>query len=517
MKRLPIGVQTFSKLIENNYVYVDKTRDIYNLFSHGGQYYFLSRPRRFGKSLLVSTIKEIFSGNKSLFKGLWIYDKIGWGKFPVIHLDFTKIDYKTPDILENELCLKIDEVAFKNNITINKKGSYISRFAECIEKLSNEGKVVILVDEYDKPIIDFIDQKEIALKNRDVLRNFYSVIKGSDEFIQFTLLTGVSKFARVSVFSGLNNLNDITVDEKYSTMLGYTQDELEFNFQDRISAMKKKFNLSKRELMDEIKAWYNGYSWDGKNYLYNPFSILNLFEKMSFGNYWFSSSTPTFLVKTIKKYAVDIKKIDGYESNQLLFDSFDIDRMNIYSLLFHTGYLAIKDVKDISLSERIFRFSYPNREVKESFIDYLLAEFAGGLPDEMGVMAYKLQDAIKEDDLEEFFYIIRSLFASIPYNIFKGENESYYHAVIYLILTLVGVRIKTEVQTNIGRIDAVIESIKNIYILEFKVGTSKQALDQIKEKRYYEKYMVSEKKIKLVGVGFNVKNRNISDYNAEEL
>ncbi|MDQ1355018.1 MAG: family ATPase [Acidobacteriota bacterium] len=513
MKTLPIGVQTFSKLIKENHLYVDKTRDIYNLFAEGGQYYFLSRPRRFGKSLLISVLKEVFSGNKELFNGLWIYDKITWEKYPVIHLDFLGLEYGSREKLIETLKYLVNQNAKTYGIRLKEKG-YDKRFRELIGELSKTNKVVILVDEYDKPLIDFVDKKEIARENRDVLKTFYGAIKGADEHLKFVFITGVSKFSKVSVFSDLNNLRDITISGSFSTLLGYTEEELLQYFEDRIDKMAGK----KREgLIADIKSWYNGYSWDGKHFVYNPLSILHLFQEGHFGNYWFATGTPTFLVKSLRENKIDIKRLENYETTKLLFDSYDIDQFNVFALLFQTGYLTIKEIKEISLTQSIYRLSYPNKEVKESFLDYLAADYMGKQPDEMGYLTYKLQETIGNADLDGFFILLKSIFASVPYDIFIQEKEAYYHTIIYLLLKLLGINIAVEVETNIGRIDGVLETKSHIFIMEFKVGKASEALEQIKEKKYYEKYFPTPKHIKMIGIGFNPEERNIKEFLVEDV
>jgi hypothetical protein len=513
MKKLPIGRQIFREIIEDNYLYIDKTKDIYNLFAQGGKYYFLSRPRRFGKTLLISTLKEIFSGNKELFKGLWIYDKLQWEKHPVIHLDFLGMEYDSKQRLIETLEFLVNQNAKTYKIRLKEK-RYDKRFKELLIELSKTNKVVILVDEYDKPLIDFVDKKEIATQNRDVLKTFFGNIKGADEYLEFVFITGVSKFSRVSVFSELNNLRDITISGAFSTMLGYTQEELLVYFEDRIEKMAEG---EKEKLAADIKHWYNGYSWDGKNFVYNPLSILLLLEEKRFDNYWFSTGTPTFLIKSLREKRVDIKRLENYETTKLLFDSYEIEQLNVFALLFQTGYLTIKEIKKISRTQDIYRLSYPNEEVKESFLDYLAADYTGKLPDEMGYLVYKLQETIVNDNLDEFFTLLKSIFASIDYEIFIREKEAYYHTVIYLLLKLLGVHIDVEVGTNIGRIDGVIETGSHIYIMEFKLGKASEALEQIKEKKYYEKYLSKPQKIKMIGVGFDSEERNIKDYLVEEI
>lgn len=373
MKNLPIGIQTFSDLIEGNYLYIDKTEFIHRLLSSGVKYYFLSRPRRFGKSLLVSTLREIFSGNKPLFKGLWIENKIDWTPHPIIQIDFLGLNYATKEELIDTLDFLIDKNAEAHGLTLKEK-TYDKRFRELVTTLAKGGKVVVLVDEYDKPIIDFIDKPATASCNRDILKSFYSNLKGLDEYIRFVFITGVSKFSKVSVFSDLNNLLDITVDEEYSTMLGYTQQELSRYFDDRLEQFAKEGNTKRPEWERDIKKWYNGYSWDGKNYVYNPYSVLNFFRKKQFGNYWFESGTPSLIVKLIKQFNIEVEKLENYRAGEAVFSSFEIDRLHVVSLLFQTGYLAIKKVEQADKRKRIYTLSYPNIEVKEAFLEYLLGD-----------------------------------------------------------------------------------------------------------------------------------------------
>ncbi len=513
MKNLPIGVQTFSKLINRNYLYIDKTRDIYNLFAEGGQYYFLSRPRRFGKSLLISTLNELFSGNKELFKGLWIYDRIEWKTYPVIYIDFSHISFQNPQTLEMELNIKLEKIAKTFNINLDQRRDYQGKFEELIEKLSEKERVAILIDEYDKPIINFIEteEKEIALGNRKVLKKFYSVLKGSDRYIRFVLITGVSKFSRMSIFSDLNNLNDITIDDHFSMLLGLTHEDLLKYFDDRIDRLSQKMNMSKNDFLGHVKQWYNGYSWDGRHFLYNPYSILNFFSKNRFGNYWFASATPTFLINHMRNRKRDITSLEREEVDEAIFESYDIENLEVLSMLFQTGYLTIKDIVPVGIKSK-YVLSYPNEEVKESFLKHFLANYT---TEETGIVGSKILDLVesaRKDDLENFFTIIKSLFASIPSHLFIKDREAYYHSIIYMILKLLGVNIKVEDHTSKGRIDAVIETESHIYVMEFKMGTSDEALLQIEDRKYHEKYLSSGKSIQLIGVGFDREEKNISHY-----
>jgi Predicted AAA-ATPase/PD-(D/E)XK nuclease superfamily len=511
MKKLPLGIQTFAKLRGGDYLYVDKTETVYNLLVDGGQYYFLSRPRRFGKSLLISTLKELFTGNKELFKDLWIYNKITWEKYPVIHLDFLGLENNSQDALINSLEYMVNRNADEFGITLTESG-YNQRFKELVAHLAKIDRVVILVDEYDKPIIDNLDNIPVATANRKILKTFYETIKESDRYVKFVFITGVSKFSRVSVFSGLNNLTDITISEKFSTIAGYTQDELNHYFDDRMEALSEKLKVEKDALQNDIKNWYNGYSWDGNHFVYNPYSILTLFNESRIDNFWFVSGTPTFLLQLIKNHKIDVTNLDGYRTGGAIFDSFDIENMNIYSLLFQTGYLTIKTIKGSGGKRDLYTLAYPNLEVKESFLEHLLAQFSSRFANEVSVIAYDLKESLKIGDIEESMKILSSLFAGISYNMFVGDKEGYYQTVIYLTLKLIGIDIQAEVETNIGRIDAVIETDTAIYVLEFKMGKAETAINQIKEKKYHQKYLNNGKPVQIIGIGFGPEEGNISGY-----
>ncbi|MCK5522208.1 MAG: AAA family ATPase, partial [Thiomargarita sp.] len=311
MKKLPLGIQTFSEMIKEGYLYIDKTQKMAELLQ-AGKYLFLSRPRRFGKSLLVSTLSEIFSGNQALFQGLYIYDKIDWQSYPVIVIDFNHISYTTDEVFRASLLSFLDHIAAEYDIVLSNR--FIKdKFFELIKKISikTQQKVVILIDEYDKPIVDYIDDIERATKNREILKEFFGVLKSSDAFLRFVFLTGVSKFSRVSIFSDLNQIRDITFSKQFVTLLGYTQTELESHFDDYIQTLCFELGIKKAPLLTQIKTWYNGYSWNAKDRVYNPFSILNLFAEQQFDNYWFASGTPTFLMKLIKKTALDVTLLEN--------------------------------------------------------------------------------------------------------------------------------------------------------------------------------------------------------------
>ncbi|MCP4146380.1 MAG: ATP-binding protein [bacterium] len=518
MKNLPIGVRTFRYLIEKNYLYVDKTRDIYNLFSGGGKYYFLSRPRRFGKSLLISTLAEIFSGSKELFKGLWIYDKIKWTQHPVVRLDFSKITHTSPEVLEKALDAQVEKIAADNHIELNHELFLKKKFGQLLEKLSQKQDVVILIDEYDNPVIEYMeaDKIEIAKKNRHILKSFYKVIKSSDEYLRFVFITGVSKFSRLSVFSDLNNLLDITLSDEFSTMLGYTEAELEHYFNAYMKPVAEKRGVPGKQLTQTIAKWYNGYSWDGENFVYNPFSVLNLLKTKRFKNFWFFSGTPTFLINLIKRKQSRIMDFENLPVKNYTFESYDIEKLEVPALLFQTGYLTVKKItyKD---EEETYHLSYPNKEVRDSFLTHLFGEFAQGDTNSSTRLLERIGKTLELDDMERFIQELKTFFASIPFNIFIGDREAYYHSIIYLILRLNGAAITPEAPTNMGRIDAVVETGRKIYIMEFKMGSQQAAMAQIKRLRYYEKYLGRGKEVVLMGIGFDSKKRNIGGFLKENL
>jgi hypothetical protein len=514
MKKLPIGIQSFEKIRTENYLYVDKTEQIYNLLNNAG-YFFLSRPRRFGKSLLINTLKEIFLGNKDLFKGLFIEDKIEWNTYPVVHFDFAVGDYKQIG-LYNYLQQKIIQNAAEYQLEIE-AASIGFALEELILKLYKKynQQVVLLIDEYDKPIIDFLSDEElhIAEENNKIMKSFYSPIKSLDNELRFFFLTGVSKFTKVSVFSDLNHLNDITVDENFSTLVGYTQKEVEFYFDEHINKLAKKYKLDKNETLKELKDWYNGYSWTGEETVYNPFSIMNALQKSNFNNYWFATGTPTFLVKLMRKgnyYDMDNQIMDIQS-----LGNFDITDIQPITVLFQTGYLTL--VEDLEMN--VYRLGYPNREVKNSMINMLLNSYSFHKEGFSIPLVVELKQAFLKQDFDKLFIHFTTLFSKIPFQIFEQYKESYYHTIIFLTFELLGFYIDAEVNTSKGRIDAVVKSKEAIFIFEFKVNATPQiALDQIKEKKYADKYLTEKENGKTIFLlGVNFKNKTEIEYLVEEI
>jgi Predicted AAA-ATPase/PD-(D/E)XK nuclease superfamily len=522
LKNLPIGVQTFKKMREGNYVYVDKTEYIYQIASTEGVY-FLSRPRRFGKSLFVSTLKELFEGNQLLFNDLWIADKWDWSqKTSVIHLSFAKLDYQNLG-LAAAITEELIAIAQKKGIRLTKK-SYKGQFEELIEQLhAKYGKVVVLIDEYDKPIIDYLEQVGLkqAKTNQKTLKAFYSVLKDAESYLRLLFITGVSKFSKVSIFSDLNHLNDITLDAQFAQIAGYSQAELEFYFEDYIQVLMKFHNLNRETLLALMKHWYNGFSWDGIHTLYNPFCTLNFLSQKDFRNYWFTSATPTFLFYIMKRHTKFT--FENALSSGALLDKYDLDNLDLIPLLFQTGYLTIKK-RDFMTGEMVL--GYPNREVRDSMYAYLINSLAPNYeakPAELTV--HDLSAAFQQNDLTRVEEIVNTLFSDVPYNLFEKQvrkdgkamdkfidaallAENFFHGLIHLVFKYLGVFIESEVHTARGRADSVVQTKTHIYLFEFKFNkTADEAFQQIIDRDYARKYQLSGKIIIGIGVNFNRKSR----------
>ena len=510
MKKLPIGLQDFGELRRGDFLYVDKTELLYQLAT-GSKYYFLSRPRRFGKSLLVSTLSELFQGNQALFEGLWIHDRWDWSKtYPVLDFRFNKSGYKISG-LEAFLYEELADRAQAHGITL-KKSSYPAQLEELVVALARKhNQVVVLIDEYDKPILDYLHDIPQAEDNREVLKNFYSVLKPLDPHLRFVLLTGVSKFSRVSIFSELNNLKDLTMHHQYATLLGYTQSELEHYFAERLDQLAPDFG-GRQALLNQIKQWYNGYSWDTQHYLYNPFSILNFFDRASFENFWFETGTPTFLVKLLKRE----QKYDFEEvlASAAALGSFELDRLHPVTLLFQTGYLTIRSRDE----DMAYTLVYPNKEVRHSLLQHLLGEYVEESPSDTYIRAKQMKDALKREDLEGFVESLNGLFASIPYQIFIADKEAYYHSVTFLALSLMDTFVQVEVSQAKGRPDAVVHLEQVIYVLEFKLDEPAEvALAQIQEKGYATPYLNQGKTVRAVGLSFNAQQKALDQWLEEEI
>ncbi len=513
--KLPIGIQDFETIITDGYIYIDKTELIYQIVTQGKPY-FLSRPRRFGKSLLVSTFDALFSGRRHLFKGLWIdHSDWRWVQHPIIRLDMSTINNGTPEMLEADLIRALNGIAFQHQITLT--GVSAANYLESlIQQLSEKQKVVVLIDEYDKPLIDNIEDFDIAKKNREVLRKFYTILKAQDANLQFVFLTGVTKFSKVSVFSGLNNLIDLSMLDPYSSLLGYTRKELERYFSKEIEALAKQNELKIEDCYTQIKEWYNGYKFSkGGEPVYNPFSVLNLLNSKEFSAHWFETGTPAFLINIIKNRQFDLSNLEQIDVSVQGFNLFDIEDLPILPLLYQTGYLTIKSV----LSHiNAFSLGFPNREVSQAFSESLLTAFATSEA-ECNKSLVEIASNIYATpwDHSQFFAIMKKLFALIPYDLYV-KQEKHFHSLFYLIIKLAGFQINAEVHTQQGRADAVLETKDKVIIFEFKLDATPQtALDQINQKNYHQYYQDRNKPIFLVGINFNSELRTIEGWQVEQL
>ena len=510
-RKLPIGVQTFRKIREEGCYYVDKTPWIRRLVDEGEQY-FLSRPRRFGKSLLLDTIKELFQGSEELFRGLAIHDQWDWNvRCPVVRLEFGSGNYKDPDWLKEDVTDQLDELEESAGLDA-RSGSGPTRLRHLVRALhENAGeRVVVLVDEYDKPILDALETPKVAQANRDYLRGLYSTIKSSDAHIKFSFLTGVSKFSKVSLFSGLNNLKDITLDPRYSAICGYTDGDLDAVFAPELPGLDR----------DEIRHWYNGYCWRGDEKVYNPFDVLLLFDNREFKAHWFETGSPKFLIDLLKQRRVSTLNLDCMAGDEALLSAFDVDGIATEALLFQTGYLTVLDHED---REGVisYRLGYPNREVRQSLNGRLLMALLPGESQHL-TRERSLRELLSANDfagLEAFF---RAVFAGVPYQ-WHVRNaiqkyEGYYASVVYSCFAAQGFDLTAEDSGSVGRADMTVRFDGVIYVFEFKTVQKEatgEALAQLKAKGYADKYRRLGQPVHLVGVEFSKEDRNIAAFEVE--
>ena len=503
-RKLPIGIQTFREIREENYYYVDKTALIQRLMDEG-KHYFLSRPRRFGKSLFLDTLKELFEGNEPLFEGLYIHDHYDWSvRYPVLRLDFGSGNFDEPEILHKEVMAQLDAVEKETGVESH-YDTASARFRHIIQMLHSQAgqRVAVLIDEYDKPILDVLDVPEVARANRDFLRGLYSTIKSNDAYIKFTILTGVSKFSKVSLFSGLNNLKDITLDARYSSICGYTDADLDTVFAPELPGLDR----------DEIRHWYNGYSWLGEE-VYNPFDILLLFDSRRFGAWWFETGTPTFLIETLLSRGVGTLDLDNILGSDELLSTFDVDHIATEALLFQTGYLTIIQTEPRG-SRTYYRLSYPNQEVRQSLNESLLNHLTGS-PAQQAEHSARLYDLLLVNDFVGLEILFKAFFASIPYQWHTNNEianyEGYYASVFYSYFASVGFDIVVEDSGSDGRLDMAVRFNDNVYLFEFKVvelAPEGSAMAQLEAKGYADKYRALGEPIFMIGVEFSRETRNL--------
>lgn len=517
-RKLPIGIQDFTCIREDGYLYVDKTAYIYDLV-HSGKSYFLSRPRRFGKSLLISAMEAYWEGRKELFKGLDIEkleasDATAWKKYPVFHFDFNGINYHTENALEQALDEHLRRWEEYYGITPT-SDSLGERFRDLLISANKQTdqRCVILVDEYDKPLLSVFDNPELQLHNKELFKGFFSTLKRFDGYIKFVFITGVTKFHKVSIFSDLNQLNDISLNEEYSAICGITEEEIRNNFMPEVENLAKRQSLTVDECLEVLKRQYDGYRFnDSSPGIYNPFSLLKAFFDKRFGSYWYETGTPTFLVKKLRKENFDLRKLtDGsiYADESRLMDYIE-DNFDPIPLLYQSGYLTIVDF-DIHKSN--YTLSFPNEEVKYGFIKSLISEYVSEYGSGYGTDIFTLGDYVESGQTEGIKNVLVSLFASIPYTTNDVSFEHYFQSVIYLIFTLLGKFTICEMHTFNGRIDCKVETGNYIYLFEFKRDVSAdEALAQIEEKDYDLPFIADSREIIKIGAAFDSEKRILSDW-----
>jgi len=517
-KRMPIGVQDFADLRQSGYAYVDKTEYIYDLV-HGSKQYFLSRPRRFGKSLFLSTLWAYWSGRQELFAGLKVSalerdNPEAFQPHPVFYFDFNGKNYQTDgaleDVLDSHLCLWEEEYGSEAGRSLEDRFQRLLRKA--VEKTGRSA--VVLLDEYDKPLLEVLENEKLEEHNKNIFKGFFGALKKCDRYLRFVFVTGVTKFSKVSIFSDLNQLEDISLDADYACICGTTEAELEENFVAEIGRMAEDNGLSEEECLCKLKKTYDGYHFavGAKNGVYNPYSLLNALKKRSFDSYWFATGTPTFLVKRVAKSAFELKKFsDGrlYSTKRAMSD-YRADNPDLLPLLYQTGYLSIAGYD--AVRQRI-TLSFPNEEVKYGFLDSLLPVYVPATVEGNGKDIFALDECLESGDTEGIRDILTALFASIPYTSSSATFEHYFQSVLYLLFTLLGKFIVCELHSSKGRADAVVETAEYIYIFEFKVDKSaEEALTQIREKGYALPYRADKRQVFEIGVNFDAESRSLQEW-----
>lgn len=515
-KLYPIGIQNFESLRKDGYLYVDKTKLIYQL-AKTGRYYFLSRPRRFGKSLLISTLEAYFSGKKELFKNLAIEElEKEWIKHPILHIDLNTEKYDTPESLENILNFTL--VKWERLYgTSSSETTFSLRFRGIIERAYEQTgqRVVILIDEYNKPMLQAIGNEELQQKFRNTMKAFYSVLKTMDGFIKLAFLTGVTKFGKVSVFSDLNNLIDISMDEQYVELCGITEKEIHDNMEEDLHILADRQKMTYEKVCSELKECYDGYHFvENSIGIYNPFSLLNTFYKMKFGSYWFETGTPTYLVELLKKSNYDLQRITHEETDADVLNSIDSTSRNPIPVIYQSGYLTIKGFDN---RFGIYKLGFPNREVEEGFVKYLLPFYTNIDLIESPFQIRQFVDEVEQGDYNAFFRRLQSFFADTPYELIRNL-ELHYQNVLFIVFKLIGFYVKAEYHTSRGRIDLVLQTERFIYVMEFKLdGTAEEALQQINDKHYAQAFATDKRQIFKIGINFSNETRNIEKWIVEDL
>jgi Predicted AAA-ATPase/PD-(D/E)XK nuclease superfamily len=503
--RLPLGMQDFASLRSQGFVYVDKTPYIFELLQ-GSKYQFLSRPRRFGKSLLISTLQAIFEGRRELFAGLWLESRWNFEAHPVIRLDFSQLDFEARS-LEVSILEYLRRIAREVGLDL-RNDTPKSAFEELILELSKQGSVVVLIDEYDKPITDYLLEPEKRDAHQAVLRGLYGVLKPLNAYLHQVFFTGVSKIGKLSLFSDLNQLEDISLDPRYAQLCGYTRAEIEAAFPDWVVRAQEQFKLEVEPFWDAVKFWFNGFSWDGAHRLYCPFSFLLFLSQPAFKSYWYETGTPTFLVDLIKTNQLNPLEFEHKAASQQEIGSLSLDTVNPTSLMFQTGYLTIESISSTLTGVR-YVLEYPNNEVRQAFSQHLLQWYSTRNADYMNSLGYKVHDAIAAQDWTALFDNATQAYSSIPYLI-TPRQEAHYHSLFHMLLSTTGYPVYSELLTSFGRMDTMLDTRAAVLIFEFKMsGTAKEALDQIDLNLYDKPFRQPVYKF---GVVFDDQTRNIKEW-----
>ena len=501
-------MQTFSELREQDCYYVDKTAYIERLL-HEGKHYFLSRPRRFGKSLFLDTLKELFEGNEPLFRGLHVHDRWNWSECcPVVRLDFAGGSFKEPGSLSEDVMLQLEYLEETAGVPAREAGA-AGRFRRLLQAMHRQTgqRVAVLVDEYDKPILDALANPEMAIANRDFLRGFYGMIKSSDAHVRFTFVTGVSKFTKVSLFSDLNNLTDITLDPVYSSICGYTEDDLRAVFAPEFGGVDR----------ERVREWYNGYSWLGTEKVYNPYDVLLFLRRRKFAAHWFETGTPAFLVDKLFERSISSVLLDGMLGTEELLSAFDVNKIGTEALLFQTGYLTITEEQELG-GKALYRLGYPNREVRQSLNEHLLRHLVQD-SDRQTANSIRLARLLEAHDCAGMKELFGAFFASIPYQWYTNNHiadyEGFYASVFYSYFAALGYDIAVEESSSHGRLDMAVRTAGHVYLFEFRVAEMAppgSALAQLQERGYADKYRAAGDPIHLIGVEFSRASRNITAF-----
>lgn len=516
-KKYPLGIQTFSEIAKGNYYYADKTDVVYRLV-HYAKYHFLSRPRRFGKSLFVSTLQAYFEGRKELFKGLAIEQlEQEWTEYPVIHLDLSGGKYYSIENLHDILNMILLRQEEKYGIENNKSQAYSARLTHILETaIQKTGKqVVVLIDEYDSPMHDSMSDKVLQEKIRNIMRDFFSPLKEQEKNLRFVLITGISKFSQLSIFSELNNIKNISMKDEYSDICGITKEQLLTDFRDGIEAMAAHNSLTFNETVEKLKEHYDGYHFTPNSPdIFNPYSIINALDDRDFNSYWFTSGTPTFLIELLQKNGIDMLQLNNLWARDNRFDVPTDSITDPIPVLYQSGYLTIKEYNH---KLRMYRLGFPNEEVRQGFSESLYRYYAPTLMGELDTVVYKYREKVLlEDDIEAFLPYLQTFYDKFPYTIINN-NERHYQAVMFTIFSMLGADVKVEEPTPDGRIDMVLKTDTAIYVFELKYNKSADvAIQQIKQKDYAKIYVGDGRKIVKVGLNFSEDRRSLENWKVED-